>query len=215
MAEKTNQAHPLAPANGYTRSDGESLVSEEDELKRQKRITLFTYIGIFIVFQIIVMTVFGLTVMKVKTPKVRLGEISITNFNSAAATPSFDTTFNTQIRVKNTNWGPYKFDAGMVTFMYQGAPVGTVTSLYPKGKAGMRGTKKINVNVSLNTAALPSGSTLSSELSGGVLTLTSKAKLTGKVELMLIMKKKKSASMNCTIQIDVSGKTVKSLECKL
>nr|XP_011465631.1 PREDICTED: uncharacterized protein LOC105351811 [Fragaria vesca subsp. vesca] len=189
MAEKTNQAYPLAPANGYTRSDGESLVSEEDELKRQKRIKLFTYIGIFIVFQIIVMTVFGLTVMKVKTPKVRLGEISITNFNSAAATPSFDTTFNTQIRVKNTNWGPYKFDAGMVTFMYQGAPVGTVT--VPKSKAGMRSTKKINVEVRLNTDALPSSSTLSSELNSGVLTLTSQAKLTGKVELMLIMKKKK------------------------
>ncbi|KAL6181886.1 hypothetical protein ACLB2K_048534 [Fragaria x ananassa] len=208
MAEKTNQAYPLAPANGYTRSDGESLVSE-DELKRQKRIKLFTYIGIFIVFQIIVMTVFGLTVMKVKTPKVRLGEISITNFNSAAATSSFDTTFNTQIRVKNNNWGPYKFDAGMVTFMYQGAPVGTVT--VPKSKAGMRSTKKINVEVSLNTNALPSSSTLSSELNSGVLTLTSQAKLTGKVELMLIMKKKKSADMDCTIAFDLSTKTVKKM----
>ncbi|KAK9911328.1 hypothetical protein M0R45_035245 [Rubus argutus] len=173
MAEK---AHQAAPANGYTRSDGESLVSE-DELKRQKRIKLFAYIGIFVVFQIIVITVFGLTVMKVKTPKVRLGDSTLTGFTYSAATPSFDTTFNTQIRVKNTNWGPYKFDAGIITFMYQ-------------------------------------VSTLGSELSGGVLTLTSEAKLTGKVELMLIMKKKKSASMSCTIQIDVSEKTVKSLQCK-
>ncbi|XP_050378206.1 uncharacterized protein LOC126795408, partial [Argentina anserina] len=188
-----------------------SLVSD-DELKRQKRIKLFTYIGIFIVFQIIVMTVFGLTVMKVKTPKVRLGDISITNFYSVAATPSFDTAFNTQIRVKNTNWGPYKFDAGMVTFMYQGAAVGTVA--VPKSKAGMRSTKKINVVVSLNSNALPSSSTLSSELNSGVLTLTSQAKLTGKLELMLIMKKKKSADMDCTITIDLSTKTVKSLRCK-
>ncbi|XP_062027921.1 uncharacterized protein LOC133743868 [Rosa rugosa] len=210
MAEKTHQAYPLAPANGYTRSDGESL--SEDELKRKKRIKCFAYIGIFIVFQIAVMTVFGLTVMKVKTPKVRLGTSTLRDFTSSTTAPSFSTTFNTQIRVKNTNWGPYKFDQGIVTFMYQGTPVGTV--VVPKGKAGMRGTKKINVNVSLNTAALPSSSTLGSELSGGVLTLTSEAKLTGKVELMLIMKKKKSASMNCTIQIDVSGQTVKSLECK-
>ena len=211
MAEKTHQAYPLAPANGYIRSDGESLVSE-DELKRRKRIKLFTYIGIFIVFQIAVMAVFGLTVMKVKTPKVRLGESTLIDFTSSTTTPSFATTFNTQIRVKNTNWGPYKFDAGNVTFLYQDTPVGTV--VVPKGKVGMRGTKKINVDVSLNTVALPSSSTLSSELSGGVLTLTSEAKLTGKVELMLIMKKKKSASMSCTIKIDVSTKTVKSLECK-
>ncbi|KAK9902316.1 hypothetical protein M0R45_001737 [Rubus argutus] len=212
MAEKIKQA--LASVKGYTRKDEESATLQtEEELKRQKRIKLFTYIGIFVVFQIVVMTVFGLTVMKVKTPKVRLGDSTLTGFNYSAATPSFDTTFNTQIRVKNTNWGPYKFDAGNVTFMYQGTPVGTVA--VPKSKAGMRSTKKINANLSLNTDSLKNSSTtLGSELSGGVLTLTSEAKLTGKVELMLIMKKKKSASMSCTIQIDVSEKTVKSLQCK-
>ncbi|PRQ19953.1 putative Late embryogenesis abundant protein, LEA-14 [Rosa chinensis] len=211
MSENTNHAYPLAPANGYTRSDGESLVSE-DELKRQKRMKLFMYIGIFIVFQIIVMTVFGLTVMKVKTPKVRLGQINVKSFNSVPTTPSFDTTFTTQIRVKNTNWGPYKFDASTATFMYQGVAVGQVS--IPKSKAGMRSTKKINVAVSLNTDGIPSSSTLGSELNSEILTLTSQAKLTGKVELMLIMKKKKAANMDCTMAFDLSTKMVKSLQCK-
>ncbi|KAM5572336.1 hypothetical protein ABKV19_012417 [Rosa sericea] len=211
MAEKTHQAYPTAQANGYTRSDGESLVSE-DELKRKKRIKLFTYIGIFIVFQIIVMTVFGLTVMKVKTPKARLGEISVQSLTYVPATPSFDTKFTTQIRIKNTNWGPYKFDAGTATFLYQGTTIGKVD--IPKSKAGMRSTKKINVEVSLNADALPSSSKLGSELSSGVLTLTSQVQLKGKVELMLIMKKNKNASMDCTIAFDLSSKMVKSLECK-
>jgi len=203
MADKHQQVYPLAPANGYTRSDGESL--SEDELKRKKRIKCFAYIGIFIVFQMAVIAVFSLTVMKVKTPKVRLGENSLSDFTSSS--PSFNTTFNTQIRIKNTNWGPYKYDAGIVTFLYEGTTVGRVQ--VPKGKAGMRGTKKINVNPTLNVNALSSSSTLGNEL-----TLTSQAKLTGKVELMLIMKKKKSASMNCTIVIDVPGKSVKSFQCK-
>ncbi|KAL6182263.1 hypothetical protein ACLB2K_043686 [Fragaria x ananassa] len=200
MAEKTHQAYPLAPANGYTRSDGESL--SEDELKRKKRIKCFAYIGIFIVFQMAIGAVFGLTVLKVKNPKVRLDTTS-TLSGVTSSTTSFSSTLNTQIRVKNTNWGPYKFDEGVVTFKYQGTPVGTFT--VPKGKAGMRGTKKIDASVSLNTAALNSS---------GELTLTSEAKLTGKVTLMGMMKKKKSASMNCTIQIDVSGQTVKSVVCK-
>ncbi|KAM5572338.1 hypothetical protein ABKV19_012419 [Rosa sericea] len=211
MAEKTHQAYPVAPANGYTRSDGESLVSE-DELKRKKRIKLFTYIGIFIVFQIIVMTVFGLTVMKVKTPKARLGEINIQSLNSVPATPSFDAAFTTQIRIKNTNWGPYKFDAGTATFQYQGVTIGQV--VIPKSKAGMRSTKKISVEVGVNTNVLPSSSTLGSELNSGVLTLTSQVQLKGKVELMLIMKKNKYAAMDCTIAFDLSSKTVKTLECK-
>ncbi|XP_062028289.1 uncharacterized protein LOC133744160 [Rosa rugosa] len=212
MAEKKQQTY--ASATGYSRTtDHESAPFQTDEeLKRQKRIKLFTYIGIFIVFQIVVMTVFGLTVMKVKTPKARWGEISVETLNSVPATPSFDTKFTTQIRIKNTNWGPYKFDAGTATFLYQGAIIGQVA--IPKSKAGMRSTKKIDVEVTLNTNALSSSSTLGTELSSGVLTLTSQVQLKGKVELMLIMKKNKNASMDCTIVFDLSAKTVKSLTCK-
>ncbi|CAN6579052.1 unnamed protein product [Malus baccata var. baccata] len=210
MAESTRQADPLAPANGYRRSDAESLQSA-DELKRKKRIKLAVYIGIFIVFQIIVITVISLTVMKVKTPKVRLGNINIQDLNSVPATPSFDTKFTTQIRIKNPNWGRYKFDASNVTFLYQGATVGQVD--IPKSKAGMLSTKKVNVEVSLSSSSL-SSSNLGSELSSGVLTLNSAAKLTGKVELMLIMKKKKSSNMDCTIAFELSSKTLRSLQCK-
>ncbi|KAK9927102.1 hypothetical protein M0R45_024304 [Rubus argutus] len=78
----------------------------------------------------------------------------------------------------------------------------------------MRSTKKIDVNVSLNTNALPNSSDLGSDLSSGVLTVTSQVQLKGKVELMLIMKKSKNASMDCTIAFDLSSKKVKTLECK-
>ncbi|XP_068307197.1 late embryogenesis abundant protein At1g64065-like [Pyrus communis] len=210
MAEKNQQVHPLAPANGYTRSDAESLETA-DELKRKKRIKLAIYIGIFIVFQIMVITAMSFTVMKVKTPKVRLGNINVQDLNSVPATPSFDTKFTTQIRVKNTNFGPYKYDASIVTFSYQGATVGQVS--IPKSKAGMFSTKKLNVEVNLSSSAL-SGTNLGSEMSNGVLTLNSAAKLTGKVELMLIMKKKKSSTMDCTMAFDLSSKTLKSLQCK-
>ncbi|XP_050379124.1 uncharacterized protein LOC126796356 [Argentina anserina] len=210
MSKNILQDYPLAPENSYIRSEAESLISE-DELKRRKRIRLFTYICIFIVFQIIVMTAFGLTVMKVKTPSIRLGETNVQSFNSVAATPSFITSFTTQIWVKNTNWGPYMFDGSIATFLYQGVAVGQV--LIPKSKAALHSTKKISVSVSLNTDELPSNSTLCSELNSGIMTLSSQAKLTGKVELMLIMKMKKSATMDCITAFDLSTKTVKSTQC--
>ncbi|XP_050121147.1 late embryogenesis abundant protein At1g64065-like [Malus sylvestris] len=194
----------------WKQNDAESLQSA-DELKRQKRIKLAIYIGIFIVFQIIVITAMSLTVMKVKTPKLRLGNINVQELNSAPTTPSFDTKFTTQIRVKNTNFGPYKFDEGTVTFLYQGATVGQVS--IPKSKAGMLSTKIIDVEVSLSSSAL-SSSNIGNELSSGVLTLNSAARLTGKVELMFIMKKKKASTMNCTIAFALSSKTLKSLQCK-
>lgn len=220
MAEKYNhtQQAPVhhtqqAPVERHSRNGEESNTYQfKDEIKREKRIKMYKYIGAFIVFQIIVFTVFGLTVVKVKTPKVRLGAIDIQSLNSVPATPSFDASFTTQIRVKNPNWGPFKFDASIATFSYQGVTLGQV--LIQKSKAKMRSTKKIGVTVNLNSKALPSSSNLGSELKSGVLTLRSQAKLSGKVEIMSVTKKKKSAQMDCAIVFDLSKKAIQAMECE-
>ena len=213
MAEKHQQVYPLAPANGHARSDEESAYSDAKELKRKKRIKLAIYIAIFAVFQIIVITVFGLVIMRAKSPKLRLSNIEIQNLNKVNdGSSSFDMSFNAQVRVKNSNFGPYKFDNTTATFTYGGATVGEVS--IPKGKAGLKSTKKINVKVSLNSSQLPSTADLGRDLNTGTLTFSAMAKMTGKVELMFIMKKKKSTNMNCTITIDVNEQKLRSLECK-
>jgi len=212
MAEKTNPAYPLAPSNGYTRSDGESQLSA-DELKRKKKIKLAIYITIFVVFQIIVITTMSLTVMKVKNPRFRLGNINVQSFESVSgATSSFDTKFTTQIKIKNSaNWGSYKFNAANITFQYRGENLAVID--VAKGKAGWLSTIKRNAVVSLNSAAI-TNSNLGSDLSSGVLTLNSVGRLNGKVAIMFIMKKKKATNMNCTISFDVAAKNLKSLQCK-
>ncbi|XP_021801529.1 uncharacterized protein LOC110745712 [Prunus avium] len=209
MAEK---AYPAVPANhGYQRSDAESL-ENADELKRKKKIKLAIYITIFVVFQIIVITTMSLTVMKVKTPRFRLGNINFQSFESVPETPSFDTKFTTQIKIKNSaNWGSYKFNAANITFQYRGTTLAVID--VAKGKAGWLSTIKRNAEVSLNSSRI-TGSNLGSELSSGVLTRNSVGRLNGKVAIMFIMKKKKAANMNCTIAFDVAAKTLKSLQCK-
>ncbi|XP_030950470.1 uncharacterized protein LOC115974318 [Quercus lobata] len=185
-----------------------------DELRRKKRIKLAIYIAAFAVFQTIVILVFALTVMRVKTPKVRLGtNITFQNFNTGTqASPSFDLSFTAQVGIKNTNFGPYKYDSTIATFMYQGVTIGQVT--IPKGKAGLRSTKKVTVTVNVNSNALSSTTGLGSELGAGVLTLNGQAKLSGKVELMFVMKKKKSAEMNCSMTIDLSSMAIQSMICE-
>ncbi|KAB1215403.1 hypothetical protein CJ030_MR4G025307 [Morella rubra] len=209
MAERTNgqQVYPLAPAKAHPRSDEESNSLSSDELRRKKRIKLAIYIVAFAVFQVIVITAFALTVMKVKTPKVRLGTVALSNVNTDAN--SFDISFTTQVTIKNTNFGPYKYDATNVTFTYQGITVGQAS--IPKSKAGMRSTKKVSVTVNVNSNSLPTNPNLGS---AGVLTLSSQAKLSGKVELIFVMKKKKSAEMNCTMTINVSTKAVQDVNCQ-
>ncbi|GMN31865.1 hypothetical protein TIFTF001_003433 [Ficus carica] len=214
MAEKYQQISPPALVNGHARSDVESTNIDTKELKRKKRIKLAIYIAIFTVSQIIVITAFVLVVMRAKSPKLRLSdkfEFKTLTTNSSPSSPSFDMTFTTQVRVKNTNWGPYKFDNTTATFTYDGEPVGEV--VIPKGKAGMRSTKKVTVSVSLSSTNLRNTAKLGSELNRGILTLGSTAKMTGKVKLIFFMKKKKSAKMHCSITLDLPNQTVRTLEC--
>ncbi|OWM85278.1 uncharacterized protein LOC116203353 [Punica granatum] len=192
--------------------DTESFQSQEE--KRQKRMKLAAYIGAFAVFQVIVILVFALVVMKVKTPKFRIGNgIEIQSLTAGTqSSPSFDMSFIAPIRIKNTNFGPYKYDATTVNFTYGGVQVGQVA--IPKSKANFKSTKKVDVIVSVNSDALTSTSGLGSELNSGLLTLNSQGRMNGKVELMLIFKKKKSTNMNCTMAINVSTKAVQSVSCE-
>ncbi|XP_075634808.1 late embryogenesis abundant protein At1g64065-like [Castanea sativa] len=216
MAEKTNQqVYPLAPSNGNPRSDEESNTLQSKELKRKKRVKLAIYIAAFAVFQTIVILVFALTVMRVRTPKVRLGtDVTFSKLNTTGndTSPSINITFIAQVRVKNTNFGPYKYDDTTAIFTYQNVKVGEVT--IPKGKAGLRSTKKVSVTVDLNSDALQTTPSLGNDLKNGVLTLNGRAKFTGKVELMFVMKKKKATEMNCKMIIDSTSKTLKELICE-
>lgn len=192
------------------KNDAESLPSHEE--KRKKRMKWAAYIAAFAVFQVLVIVVFVLVIMKARTPKFRVGTLQINSLETTQA-PSFNASFVAPIRVKNNNFGPFKYDSANVSFTYGGVQVGEAT--IPKSKANFMSTKKINLDVKLSADKLPSSanSTLSGELKSGVLTLKSEATLSGKVEVMIIFKKKKSTKMNCTMEIDVTQKLLKSVKC--
>ncbi|KAK4787601.1 hypothetical protein SAY86_011434 [Trapa natans] len=214
MTEKAQQVYPLAPANGAPRSDEDGLAMEK-EAKRKKRVKLAIYIGVFAVFQVIVILVFGMVIMRVHRPKFRVGNLTVQNL--AAGTGSFNGSFVAPVRVKNANFGPYKYEATTVFFSYGRDVVGRAD--VTKSKANFKSTKKIDLEVAVSSSNLTASdpaavSKLSGELGSGTLTLRIYGNMTGKVELMLIFKKRKSTFMDCTMVINVSAKSVKSLECK-
>ncbi|XP_030538081.2 uncharacterized protein LOC115746460 [Rhodamnia argentea] len=167
----------------------------------------------FVIFQVVQALFFVLVIMKFKSPKFRVSEFDIQSLTAGTqASPSFDMTFVAPIRIKNTNWGPFKYGASTVNFTYGGVQVGQ--AIIPKSKANFKSTKKIDATVTLNSVNLPSDSTLGSELSSGVITLNSQGELKGKVTVMFMFKKNKTSQMNCTMAIDVSTKALKSLSCR-
>jgi len=188
---------------------------EDEEAKRKKRMKWTIGIIAFVIFQVVQGLFFILVIMKFKSPKFRVGDFPVQTLTvETQASPSFNMSFVAPIRVKNTNWGPFKYDASTVYFTYGGVQVGQ--AIIPKSKANFKSTKKIDVSVTLSSANLPSNinSNLGSKLSSGVITLTSQGELKGKITIMFMFKKKKTSQMNCTMAINTTRKVVQSLSCK-
>ncbi|CAI9759368.1 unnamed protein product [Fraxinus pennsylvanica] len=199
-AEKYQQGYPLAPASVMPRSDEESAAFrsiDNQELKKKKRLKCFTYIAIFAVFQAIIILVFALTVMRVKTPKVRLGDVSISRTNGTG-----EFRFTAIVLVRNRNFGHYKFDDTMATIKSGDATVGLF--VIPESRAKARSTRRLNVIADINS---------SSGNNSGVLPLSVEAKLRGKVRLIKVIKRNKSADMNCTMSINLATNAVQDLNC--
>ncbi|XVE64303.1 hypothetical protein DITRI_Ditri07aG0090200 [Diplodiscus trichospermus] len=194
--------------------DMESAAQLSKELKRKKRMKLLAYAAAFVIFQTIVILVFSLTVMRIKNPKFRVRSMTVEDLNhtSAPNPPSFNVKFNAEVTVKNTNFGHFKFDNTTISFDYGGVQVGE--AFVAKGRAKARSTKKMNVTVELNSNNILDISNLESDISSGFLTLTSYSKLSGKVHLMKLIKKKKSAQMGCTMTVNLVSRAIQDVMCE-
>lgn len=192
-----------------------ATAASPDELKRERRKKVLLYITIFAVFQVIVIAVFVLVVLKARSPKLRLGDIEVQNLVTGTETsPTFDATFGAEVRVKNPNFGPYKFETTLVSFTYEGIVVGQV--LVQEGKVGIKSTKEIDVIVSVSSRYMGGFgiNNLASELGVGFLTLGGNAVMRGKVELLGILKKNKAAQLSCFFTFDLASKMVRNLDCE-
>ncbi|KAL8534148.1 hypothetical protein ACS0TY_010231 [Phlomoides rotata] len=68
------------------------------------------YILPFILFQTTIITLFTLTVMKIRTPKFGVTDSAVTNFNGGTtAKPLLNARLNIEICIKNINFGRYSY----------------------------------------------------------------------------------------------------------
>ncbi|CAI9774163.1 unnamed protein product [Fraxinus pennsylvanica] len=210
MTDKDQHIHQTSQANGHTKHDEETAVLHSKDARKMKRMKCLLYIAIFIVFQTAIILLFALTIMKIRTPKFRVRSATFYSFDYTNT--SFNISMNAELGVKNTNFGHYKFQESTIEFFYNDLSVGMAS--VPKARVRARSTKEFNVIVNLSSSNVQNSPQLGSDPIPGVLTLTSKSKLNGKVELLKVLKKKKSTEMDCTLEINVRLKSIGYLTCK-
>lgn len=177
---------------------------------RSKRKKCLAYIIAGVIAQTIIIVLFVLLVMRIRNLKVRIDSVSVESHTYTNS--SFTVKLNAEISVKNTNFGEFKFDNSTATISYNGTKVGEFTIIMSRAK--FRSTKRFNVTVTATSAKVSTKSLLASDLSSGKLPLTSYAKLSGKVHLLMIFKKKKSAELSCSMAVNTKSQAIENLTCK-
>ncbi|KAI3458076.1 hypothetical protein Pfo_014739 [Paulownia fortunei] len=208
------KAYTSPQVNPYGRVDEEvASVAERDE-KRKKRMKCFAYLIAFIVFQTGVFLIFGLTIMRIRTPRFRVRSASFDTFDVATldTNPSFNIRMVAELGIRNANFGRYRYQNSTIEFYYRGIRVGE--AFVPRARAGARSTRRFNVTVDLSSVNVPT-EVLSNEFrTHAIIPLTSQSRLRGKVELMRIMKRNRSSNMNCTMEINISSRQLGNLSCR-
>lgn len=179
----------------------------------QNNAKCFANVVAFVIFQVAIILILAFTVMRVHSPKVRLGVVTVDSFSTSndTSSPSFNMRLTAQVTVKNTNFGNFKYGNGTMSLVYNGTVVGDVA--IAKGRAKARDTTKFNVTVDATSGRLASTASLGADMNSGVLMLRGDAKVRGKVELLKVMKRKKSGVMDCSLSVNLATRAV-TTKCK-
>ncbi|XP_061999389.1 uncharacterized protein LOC133716736 [Rosa rugosa] len=212
MAEKKDHHQHLNQLNGSRRE----LEAEEEEFQilspkaitRGRRRLKYCGIGIAVVLlQVVVLGVLCLTLFRFKDPNIKLDSATVENLSvGLTSTPStINMTVNQVILVKNQNWGGLKYDESAVVFSYGDVTVGQGT--ISKGSIKMRKSKKVTVVAEVKIDGI------GSEINSGVLGLKSYTKISGKVNMVGVVKKRRSGEMDCSLSISQTTQRIQDFNC--
>ncbi|XWS48870.1 hypothetical protein CRYUN_Cryun13aG0113600 [Craigia yunnanensis] len=207
------QAKPLAPVEDYPRSDMEFGGIKPKAVRREEKSgKCLVYFLAIMVIQGAVLLIIVSIFLHARTPEFEIRSVTVRNIkygNSSA--PSFNFTLVTEVTVENTNFGDFRFENTTGSVWCGSIVVGEMN--IPTGRAQARATERLNVSVDVSSLRISDTKNLSSNISSGLLELNSHVKLSGKVNIMNIVKRRRHPQMNCFMSLNLTGHTVQDLTC--
>ncbi|KAK9060865.1 hypothetical protein SSX86_018045 [Deinandra increscens subsp. villosa] len=191
-----------------------SAVANESRRKRRRRNLMF--ILIITGFAVGIILLFSLTTGRFRTPKFRVRSATFGTFNVANSTtnPSFDIAMNTEVGIRNRNFRRFWYRSTTVDFYYRDRKVGEGSVWNDRVKG--RDTRKFIVPVILSSSNVTSSSSseLQNDVSGGVLPLRSRSRLTGKFKILIVLRKYKHVYMDCSMELVIATRELTNISCR-
>ncbi|KAL0330014.1 UNVERIFIED_CONTAM: hypothetical protein Sradi_4988100 [Sesamum radiatum] len=215
--EEESDLNPLKPA-GKHHTTNETFATAElirnPSRKPQTRSSkCLVYILLALVLQSIALLIFGLVVLRIKTPTLQLSAAAVKDLHYDPT--SLNVTVVAVVRLHNMNFGRFKFRGGNTTFLYENATVG-VTAIYDGG-VGSREKREMSVSVKVMASdrQLSDNSVdFSRDVDSGLIKLRSLAKLKGEVRVVKIINRHTTAVMDCTMALNLTGQAIQDLLCQ-
>lgn len=208
------QVRPLAPASDRPRSDD---FQPDFPVKSRNRRCLKCCgcFAAFMLIQAVVIVVLIFTVFRVREPRINLNRVIITRLeliNGSIPKPGVNMSLVADVSVKNPNVASFKYSNTTTTLYYHGTVVGEAHG--PPGRARPRRTTRMNITVDIIPDRLMSSPNLSTDLTSGVLPMSSYSRIPGRVKMLKIIKKHVTVKMTCTMTVNISSQAIQEQKCK-
>ncbi|XAR55101.1 hypothetical protein NMG60_11030494 [Bertholletia excelsa] len=212
MGEES-QVHPLASSQFHPRSD-EEYAARKPTTGPSRKTTgkCFVYLLTFLVILGLASLVFSLVVLKVRPPELRLRSAAVKRLGFATWPAAINAAVAAEIEVKNENFGRLLFEGGNVTVLCGNVTVGT--SSFGPGRVLPRAEKRVRAALEVRSNGwLAENGNFTRDVGSGTVELRGYARLTGRIRVLKMINKRRSAEMNCTMRLDLGRKTIQDLRC--
>ncbi|XP_030540979.1 uncharacterized protein LOC115748591 [Rhodamnia argentea] len=188
-------------------------------LPRRRRIKWLGISIACVLFVVVVIGVLALTVFRFRDPELELESIAITNVSlfsqapitSSSSSASVNLTLREEIRVRNQNWGSFKIDDSVTVLTFRGARIYKGEIANPDTRVKKRSSRREAVAIE---AELINGTSYGTNNSSEVLEIGTYAYVSGKVNLLSGIKRRRSGSLNCTVSLSLATQAVQNFSCR-
>jgi LEA14-like dessication related protein len=154
---------------------------------------------------IVILIVLAFTVYNVKEPEVRMNGVTLISGNFSGT--SNNVTIFADMSVKNTNSFTFRYGVVNTSVFYNGIEIGE--GINPPGKAKAQRTSRFNVSLSINPQKLVDNQAWIIDIRDHQgLNFSTYTRMSGKVKILNMFKRKVGVELNCTSQYNVSSQAI-------
>ncbi|KAI3889397.1 hypothetical protein MKX03_027039 [Papaver bracteatum] len=211
MAED-EEIRSLSAANGRQENEANAKGSK---LRGMKYVTCcgFCTATILIVIAVFLALLFTFFL---RNPEIKMNKLTVVKLKFLNGTtipdPKFNVSLIADVSMKNPNAATFKYGNSTTVLYHKENQIGEIP--IPPGRAKPRRTQQMDLPFELDTAKLYSTPGILSAAVSGVLDMTSKTRVVGKMKIFGITKKNIVVKMDCKMSFNLTSLSILDQKCK-